>query len=227
MSQHAEEYSKWDLKRVSQFRQGMVKSADSGVETGQDLQTAQGLGLATLAGGMHLLLAPFPWQLGAGSLRMALTAPEMVVWWFFFFRRVLPGLKYAVRHRLGDAMPLLVFLGLMGGVYSLTFGNIGTAYRQRAQLMPYLLVFAGLGLERRLLARAPMTGPDVSPTGAGPDHLAGPGWAPWATGAGGGDDLGFEMDGLGGALKTIPAVHPPATARKSPPSVAGRRDRPD
>jgi hypothetical protein len=153
MSQHAEEYSKWDLKRVSQFRQGMVKTADSGVGTDQDLQTARGLGLATLAGGMHLLLAPFPWQLRAGSLRMALTAPETVVWWWFFFRRVLPGLGYAVRHRLGDALPLLVFLGLMGGVYSLTFGNVGTAYRQRAQLMPYLLLLAGLHLERKLPTR--------------------------------------------------------------------------
>jgi hypothetical protein len=215
MSRHAEEYSKWDLKRVSQFRGSMVKTADSGVETGQDPQTARGLGLATLSGGIHLLLAPFPWQLRAGSLRMMLTAPEMVVWWFFFFRRVLPGLRYAVRQRLGDAMPLLLFLGLMGGVYSVTFGNVGTAYRQRAQLMPHLLVFAGLGLERRLLARAPTRGPDEGSTGEDPDHPAGPHCQLVVPGAWGDGDLRFKTDKLEGPLTTAPSA-PPGHVREVP-----------
>jgi hypothetical protein len=173
MSRHAEEYSKWDLKRVSEFRQGMVKTANSGVDTNQDLQTTRGLGLATLAGGIYLLLSPLPWQLRAGSLRMALTAPEMVVWFFFFFRRVLPGLAYAVRHRLGDALPLLVFFSLIGGVYSLTFGNVGTAYRQRAQLMPYFLVFAGLGLEQRKLPRTLRENTDQESNEWGSDNPTG------------------------------------------------------
>ena len=126
----------------------MARTADSGVETNFDTQTTRGLGLMTLFGGVHLLLAPFPWQLRAGSVRMALTAPEMVVWWFVFFALVLPGLKHAIRHRFGDVMPLLLFLLLLSGIYSVTFGNVGTAYRQRAQLMPYLLIFAGIGLEQ-------------------------------------------------------------------------------
>ena len=142
----------WDLSRADQFRQGMAAAA-SGVETNFDMQTTRGLGLMTLVGGVHLLLAPFPWQLGAGSVRMALTAPEMAVWWLTFFGLVLPGLKYAIRHRFRDVMPLLLFLVLMGIVYSLTFGNVGTAYRQRAQLMPYLIIFAGLSLERWMLPR--------------------------------------------------------------------------
>ena len=107
----------------------------------------------TLFGGVHLLLAPFPWQLRSGSVRMALTAPEMVVWWFVFFALVLPGLKHAIRHRFGDVMPLLLFLMLLSGVYGLTFGNVGTAYRQRAQLMPYLLIFAAMRLEQWKLTR--------------------------------------------------------------------------
>ena len=72
--------------RCEQFRQGMAKTADSGVETNFDTQTTRGLGLMTLFGGVHLLLSPFPWQLRAGSVRMALTAPEMVVWWYHVFR---------------------------------------------------------------------------------------------------------------------------------------------
>jgi hypothetical protein len=143
----------WDLQRVDQFRQGMAKSADSGVESNFDTQTTRGLGSMTLFGGVHILLAPFPWQVMAGSARMVLTAPEMVVWWFMFFALVLPGLRYTIRHRFGGFMPLLLFILLLSVIYSLTFGNLGTAYRQRAQLMPYLLIFAALSLEQWKLPR--------------------------------------------------------------------------
>ena len=153
LDKDTETAGKWDLQRADQFRKDMARTADSGVETNFDTQTTRGLGLMTLFGGVHLLLAPFPWQLKTGSVRMALTAPEMVVWWFVFLALVLPGLKHAIRHRFGDVMPLLLFLLLLSGVYSLTFGNVGTAYRQRAQLMPYLLIFAAIGLERWKLPR--------------------------------------------------------------------------
>jgi hypothetical protein len=143
----------WDLQRVDEFRRGMAKSALSGVESNFDTQTTLGLGLMTLFGGVHVLLAPFPWQLMAGSARMVLTAPEMVVWWFMFFALALPGLRHAIRHRFDDFMPLLLFILLLGGICSVTFGNLGTAYRQRAQLMPYLLIFAALYLEQWKLPR--------------------------------------------------------------------------
>ena len=86
LNKDTETAGEFDLQRVDQFRQGMAKGADSGVETNFDTQTTRGLGLMTLVGEVHLLLAPFPWQLRAGSVRMALTAPEMVVWWYSVFR---------------------------------------------------------------------------------------------------------------------------------------------
>ena len=153
LNKDTETAGEFDLQRVDQFRKGMARTADSGVETNFDTQTTRGLGLMTLFGGVHLLLAPFPWQLKTGSVRMALTAPEMVVWWYMFFALVLPGLKLAIRHRFGDVMPLLLFLLLLSGIYSVTFGNVGTAYRQRAQLMPYLLIFAAMRLEQWKLPR--------------------------------------------------------------------------
>jgi hypothetical protein len=173
LNQDTQTVEKWDLKRTETFRQDMATTAGSGVESSHDLHTTRGLGLATLVGGVHLLLAPFPWQLRGGSLRMVLTTPEMVVWWYFFFVGVLPGVKYAIRHRFGDVMPLLLFILLLGVIYSLTFGNVGTAYRQRAQLMPYLLTFAALGLERRKLRRDPISRTHHIPMGWGPDDLTG------------------------------------------------------
>ena len=185
LKKDTEAAGEFDLQKAAQFRQNMAKTAGSGVETNFDTQTTRGLGLTTLFGGVHLLLAPFPWQLRAGSVRMALTAPEMVVWWYMFFALVLPGLKYAIRHRFGDIMPLLLFLMLLGVVYSLTFGNVGTAYRQRAQLMPYLLIFAAIKLEQWKLPRTlresldggsteTEAGPDDGPARPDPERVA-----PW------------------------------------------------
>jgi hypothetical protein len=50
-------------------------------------------------------------------------------------------------------MPLLLFLAAMGVLYSITFSNVGLAYRYRATLMPWLLVFAMVGFEQRRLKR--------------------------------------------------------------------------
>jgi hypothetical protein len=117
------------------------------------LKTTGGLVLGSLDGAAHLLLAPFPWHLGGGSLRMLLTMPELAVWYFLFFWGVLPGLWYAVRNRFNDIQPLLVLICGLGLLYSLMFGNIGLVYRQRAQLLPWLFIFAAVGLEQRTLRR--------------------------------------------------------------------------
>ena len=84
---------------------------------------------------------------------MVLTTPELIVWWWVFFVGVLPGIWHAIRNRFNEIQPLLFFLLGLGVLYSLMFGNVGLAYRQRAQLLPWLLIFAMVGLEQRNLRR--------------------------------------------------------------------------
>lgn len=157
---HSEFFEKQaNTKFAGNFRKAVTtgEGSGSGVAQNFDLETNQGMSLALLFGAAHLLLAPFPWQLfGGGSVRMALTLPEMLVWWYLFFMGVVPGLWYTIRHRMGDLMPVLFFLLGLGFVYSIMFGNIGLVYRQRSQLLPYLLSFAAYGIELRRLRRAPV-----------------------------------------------------------------------
>jgi hypothetical protein len=80
---------------------------------------------------------------------MLLTLPELVVWWWLFFVGFVPGFRHLVRHRFLDVIVFLVFLFGFGVLYSLTFGNIGLIFRQRAQLLPWLLIFAAVGMELR------------------------------------------------------------------------------
>lgn len=152
-AQHMPAVEKYNLKTLQEARDYTARTAGSGVIIDYDMQTPQGFGMSVLVGGANLLLAPFPWQLGGASLRLVLTLPEVVVWWWLVVRGLLPGMAWCVRKRALDVMPLLLFLLAMGTLYSLIFSNIGLGYRYRATLMPWLLIFAMVGFERRRLGR--------------------------------------------------------------------------
>jgi hypothetical protein len=146
--QQAAKVEQYDLKYLENFRDYCAREG-SGVKVDANLRSADGVGLVLVVGALHVLFAPFPWQLGGGSLRMFLVYPETLVWTWLFFMAVLPGLWYCLRNRLQDILPLLVFIVGMTLMFSLMFSNIGLVYRQRAQLMPWLLILAAVGLELR------------------------------------------------------------------------------
>lgn len=142
----------FDLQRIQQFRTDIARGSGSGVENTYDLQTPGGFTVGTLVGAAHLLLAPFPWQI-RGSLRAIFTIPELLVWWWLVWVGLIPGINHVLRHRLIEAMPALVFIAGLGLLYSMMFGNVGLIFRQRAQLLPWLLVFVVAGLELRQIRR--------------------------------------------------------------------------
>jgi hypothetical protein len=152
MARSESQIEQFDIERIQQFRSDVARGQGSGVESDFDMQTTSGFTLAAVVGALHLLLAPFPWQLG-GSLRLVFTFPEMLIWWWMFFAGFLPGIWYAMKHRLIEVMPALVFIGVLGFLYSITFGNVGLVFRQRAQILPWLLIFTVVGLEMRKLKK--------------------------------------------------------------------------
>ena len=139
------EISAMDIERIQQFRANVALEG-SGVENTFDMTTTTGFALATIVGGLHLALAPFPWQIRF-SPRILLTLPEMLYWWWIFFAGLIPGLIYIAKTRLFDFLPMMIFIAALGFLYSMMFGNIGLIFRQRAQLMPWLLIFCMIGLE--------------------------------------------------------------------------------
>jgi hypothetical protein len=91
---------------------------------------------------LYLMFAPFPWQLA--SLRQSITLPEMLVWWASFPLLVL-GLWFSIKHRLRQISPILIFVTMLTLAYSVVQGNVGTAYRQRAQLLVFYFIFVAVG----------------------------------------------------------------------------------
>jgi hypothetical protein len=155
------------LKEIQKFKTDLARGSGSGYQNTYDLNTTSGLMAALSIGGAHLLLAPFPWQLGGGSVRMLLTMPELAVWWWLVFAGLFPGLWYVCRSRFSEVQPMLFFILGLGLLYSMTFGNVGLIFRQRAQLLPWLLIIAVVGLEQRaikkLVKRQPQAGGPPTP----------------------------------------------------------------
>jgi hypothetical protein len=130
------------LEAVQRSRADLATSANSGFGQDVDVSTTSGALSVIPLGMAYLLFAPFPWQLA--SLRQSITLPEMVMWWCSFPLLVL-GLWFTLRHRLRRALPILIFTTMLTLAYSVFQGNVGTAYRQRSQILVFYFIFVAVG----------------------------------------------------------------------------------
>ncbi len=139
----SENFDKWgSLESIQRSRGDMAQRGDSGFGGGADVSTTEGAITIIPVGFTYLMLAPFPWQLG--SLRQAITIPEMIVWWSSIPLMIM-GLVYTIRNRLRNAIAVLIFTLMLTLAYSIFQGNVGTAYRQRTQIQVFLFMFIAVG----------------------------------------------------------------------------------
>lgn len=164
------------------MRMDASQSAKSGFGQDIDVSTPAGALSAIPLGLTYLILAPFPWQLA--STRQMITLPEMVVWWASLPLLVL-GLWFAIKHRLREVAPILIFTTLLTLTYSILMGNVGTAYRQRAQLLIFYFIFVAIGFvlvkekrdeklrqrteEKKAARHRLLWGPDIEDKAPSPD----------------------------------------------------------
>lgn len=134
-----ERYANLKAIQISRVDQA---SAGSGFAKDVDVATTEGALTAIPIGLIYLLFAPFPWDMA--TLRQSITLPEMVIWWTAFPLLVL-GLWFALRHRLRQVAPIVIFTTMLTLAYSLFQGNVGTAYRQRSQLLVFYFIFVAVG----------------------------------------------------------------------------------
>ena len=148
-----------DLKVVQQSRSDLVKKANTAFGADLDVSTPTGALAAIPLGLTYLLLAPFPWQVA--NLRQSITLPEMLIWWASIPLLML-GLWFTLKFRLRQSLPILLFTLMLTLSYSIFQGNVGTAYRQRAQLLAFYFIYVAAGCvllkergeDQRLLDRA-------------------------------------------------------------------------
>src|SRR5260221_8777010 len=135
----------FDLEQIHEIRYWNTVGASSKFEQA-DISTPVKAALFLPKGLAYFLLAPFPWMLG--SIRQVLAAPE-TLFFYWLIPWMIRGIRHLVRHHLGSSlMVLLITAGLTLG-YALGEGNAGTAYRHRAQILCFFLIFAAVGLDQR------------------------------------------------------------------------------
>ncbi|HEX7955450.1 MAG TPA: hypothetical protein VF508_00815, partial [Pyrinomonadaceae bacterium] len=73
--------------------------------------------------------------------------------WWASFPLLVMGIWFTVKYRLRQALPILLFTSMLTLAYSIFQGNVGTAYRQRSQILVFYFIFVAVGavlsLERR------------------------------------------------------------------------------
>jgi len=139
-SEQFEDYG--NLERVQRSRQDLAASAQSGFAQDVDVSTTTGALSVIPLGMVYLLFAPFPWQMA--NLRQGITLPEMMLWWGSFPLLVLGG-WFTLKYRLRQALPIILFTTMLTLAYSIFQGNVGTAYRQRSQLLIFYFIFVAVG----------------------------------------------------------------------------------
>jgi hypothetical protein len=129
------------LERI-QYSRSNLSQAESGYNEDVDVSTTAGAIGAIPVGFLYLMFAPFPWQIT--NLRQAITLPEQILWWCSI-PLLLGGLWYTIKYRLRNAIAILIFTVMLTLAYSIFQGNVGTAYRQRAQIQVFLFIFIAAG----------------------------------------------------------------------------------
>jgi hypothetical protein len=148
-----------DLEELQSIRQWNAFGAASQFEQA-DISTPAKALVFLPKGLTFFLLAPFPWMLG--SIRQILAVPEMV-FFYSLIPSIIRGVRHLLRHHLANALMVLLVTGALTIGYALGEGNAGTAYRHRAQLLSFYLIFAAVGIEARRASREEAPAPALVP----------------------------------------------------------------
>ena len=83
--------------------------------------------------------------------------------WYALMPALVRGLRYTVRHRFREALPILTFAVILTLAYAVFQSNVGTAYRQRSQISMFFFIFMGAGIELKQRQKAAQQLPSSLP----------------------------------------------------------------
>ncbi|NNM33922.1 MAG: phospholipid carrier-dependent glycosyltransferase, partial [Gemmatimonadetes bacterium] len=137
------------LETLEAMRRGLGEGARTAYGAAHDVSNPTGAARFFPVGLAYYLFAPFPWDLG--STLQWVTLPETLLWYALipFAAR---GALVAYRHEPRAYGVLTAVIVAIIVPYALVQGNVGTAYRHRAQILPLVFVFVAIGLRDALAA---------------------------------------------------------------------------
>jgi len=124
-----------------------LATASSGYLRGTDVSNPVAALKFMPLGVFYFLTVPLPWQFG--SARQNLVIPEMI-FWLIQYPRIFRGMKLGLQRNFRGSFVVISITLAMTCLYGLFVGNVGTAYRLRAQVWLLWAVFAGWRREQEL-----------------------------------------------------------------------------
>ena len=133
-------YTSLHLDMLAHLRHALAVGARSAVDPDPGLQTLHGAIAFLPRGVFDLLIRPFPWEV-PGALKTGV-AIDIVLEYAVLVAAII-GIAYSIKRRPVESAPLIgIIICLIVG-YGLVLSNLGTIYRERAQIVVVLCVFVG------------------------------------------------------------------------------------
>lgn len=138
------------FETLQNSRSDLAESGQSGYLKGADVSSPQNAIRFLPKGLVYFWTVPFPWDLG--SFRQNLVLPEMAIWlWMYPF--IFMGMKIGLKKNFQGSILLIILTLSMSFLYAIVIGNAGTAYRMRAQVWLFWVLFLGWYKEKKLFKR--------------------------------------------------------------------------
>jgi len=90
-------------------------------------------------------LSPFPWQMGSTS--QITVIPEMLLYYALLPVMFL-GWSFVMKYKIREGGLIIVYIAIMMLVLAFVEGNIGTLFRHRAMVLPFMFILIGVGIDR-------------------------------------------------------------------------------
>ncbi|QQS47675.1 MAG: glycosyltransferase family 39 protein [Acidobacteriota bacterium] len=151
-----------DFNEANRYRQVLAKSSvgNSGYLQNVDLSSPSRMLLYSPLLLAYFLFSPFPWDIR--GVRQLMTVPEMLLW-YTCLPFVFLSIREVIRDKTRKGLTLLMPLAIISVAYALSSGNMGLAYRHRAQVVALYLILAAAGFSRWKFDRFVKSNPQILP----------------------------------------------------------------
>jgi uncharacterized membrane protein len=133
------------FEQLHQMRTGLA-SGSSAYAVGADVSSPLKALIFLPVGVIFFLFTPFPWEIS--GFRQLLAFPEVLLF-YWLFPSMVRGLRRALKENFVLWLPVLLPAFLVTVTYSLVEGNVGTAFRHKAQVLGLYFILAAYDIAAR------------------------------------------------------------------------------
>lgn len=137
------------LEQVVELRQQFASGANSAYLQDVDLSSPEAVGAFIPIALLYFLFSPFPWAI-SGTMQLVTLPDVLLLYWLV--PKMWHGVWWLLRQQRYEVFAIVSIAAVIALSYALVSGNIGTAYRHRAQVVPLLAILGGIGLSSRAMA---------------------------------------------------------------------------